>query len=130
MGRHSATRSHGPVVVLAAAAVIGSAGLAWAVGIGPSGPETPVVTTSNPATATRGGAAPTPTPSARSVPVVVVVPAPTRTASTTRAGTGADPTTPATEPAPAPTAGVRLAPTRSKPGRGVVPTPHPTKPHK
>ena len=67
MGRHSATRSHGPVVVLATAAVIGSAGIAWAVGGGPSGPAAPVGAHHEPGDATpqRCGAHAHPTPPRR-----------------------------------------------------------------
>ena len=127
MGRHSAPRRHGIVLVLGAAALVGSAGIAWAVGGSPHGDPRPSdATTSLPASPTPAGAAPTPQVSATSAPVVLVVPGTTpattpdgTTASTTQATAAAVPSS-----APSPT------PTRTKPGRGGPPTPKPTKPHK
>ena len=128
MGRHSAPRRHGPVVVLGVAAVLGSAGVAWAVGGGSAGgPEPDAVPASStsrlgtlvPAPVTTS--APTPSTTA-GTPLVRVVPVPTP--ATTSAGTPWSATTP-TASSPAPTSSP--TPTRTKPGRGVVPTPKPSK---
>ena len=127
MGRHSAPRRHGIVMVLGAAALVGSAGIAWAVGGSPHGDPRPSgATTSRPASATPAGAAPTPQVSATSTPVVLVVPG-TTPATTRRRHDGLDhAATTAAVPSSAPSP----TPTRTKPGRGGPPTPKPTKPHK
>ena len=128
MGRHSAPRRHGIVMVLGAAALVGSAGLAWAVGGSPHGDPRPTgAISSRPASATPVGAAPTPRVSATSAPVVLVVPS--TTAATARGLTTGTTTAAATTAAP-PSATPTPTPTRTKPGRGGPPTPKPTKPHK
>ena len=124
MGRHSAPRRHGIVMVLGAAALVGSAGIAWAVGGSPDGDPRPSgATTSLPASATPGGAAPTPQVSATSAPVVLVVPG-------TTPATSPDGTTVLTTEATTAVPSSTPTPTRTKPGRGGPPTPKPTKPHK
>ncbi len=125
MGRHSAPRRHGIVMVLGAAALVGSAGIAWAVGGSPDGDPRPGgATTSLPASTTPGGAAPTPQVSATSAPVVLVVPGATPATSPDGTTVLSTEATTAAVPSSTPT------PTRTKPGRGGPPTPKPTKPHK
>ena len=119
-------------MVLGAAAVVGSAGLAWAVGEDPlsrpspdrSGTSTPGGNVSAPLTT-----APTPSPST-TTPVVSAVPSPSSAvgddpSSATTSGTGV---TSAPEPEPVPTAEPK--PQRTKPGKGVTPTTRPTRPAK
>ena len=120
-------------MVLGAAAVVGSAGLAWAVGEDPlnrpssdrSGTSTPGGRVSPPLTT-----APTPSPTTTATPVVSAVPSPSSAvvdgpSSATTSGTGV---TSAPEPEPVPTAEPK--PQRTKPGKGVTPTTRPTRPSK
>lgn len=123
-------------MVLATVAVIGSAGIAWAVGAGPQVRPRPSATaTDSSALPTAVGNAPTPVVvSTTARPVVQVVP------GTTPSGTSVGPTAatsttsaPAQSPQPAeqsPQPAQSPRPTRSNPGKGVGPKPRPTKSHK
>jgi hypothetical protein len=120
MGRHSAPRRHGHVVIVGAVALVGSAGIAWAVGEdGTQAPRTPERTQSTAESTAPLDTAPTPVPTGSSTPVVLVVPSPTPSPTATGQAV------PSTEPAPDPTPSAE--PTRTKPGKGVPPTPRPTR---
>ena len=121
MGRHSAPRRHGHVVVVGAVALVGSAGIAWAVGEDgtqptrtPGGPQSSVESTEP------VGTAPTPVPTDSGTPVVLVVPSPTQSPTAATAGTVPS-AVPTSEPTPS------AEPTRTKPGKGGPPTPRPTR---
>lgn len=127
MGRHSAQRRHGPVLVLGAVALVGSAGIAWAVGNSPAdSPRPDAVTTLSPVpSATTRVAVPAPTPSGTDTGPRLVEVVPVSTPGVTPTPVGSTSTT-----SPTPAATASPTPTRTKPGRGVVPTPRPTKTHK
>ncbi len=119
MGRHSAPRRHGHVVIVGAVALVGSAGIAWAVGDdGTQPPRTPVRSQAPTEESEPVGTAPTPVATGSTPPVVLVVPSPNPAPTGEGAVAPASPTS-----NPAPTA----EPTRTKPGKGGPPTPRPTR---
>ena len=127
-------------MVLATVAVIGSAGIAWAVGGDPQvRPRPSATTTSSSAVPTSVGAAPTPVETTTVPAVVEVVPgstpseSPVGTAVETAVDTTVDTTVGSTEATTTTSEPDRTQaphPTRTRPGKGVRPTPRPTKSQK
>ena len=112
-------------MVLGAAAVVGSAGLAWAVGENPPARSVTETTVSPAKAPASSRTAPTPRPSGTGTPVVTAVPAPTVAGPATPVPTVAGGTTATSDPAPVPASTPK--PERTKPGKGATPTARPTK---
>ena len=130
MGRHRAPRRHAPVAVLVAAGVVGSAGIAWAVGSGPDPePDNTVGTAVSPSATSVSPfvTAPTPRDTASPTPVVSVVPSPTATPTTPTAGpataTTADPGPTTAEPTATAESSPKAKPPHGRPTRTVDPKP-------